>query len=69
MVRAGTPRDVLVKLSDALRYALSDKELIARITADGGDPSFMSSEAFGELIAKDMNDALKISGDLKLPKD
>src|SRR5207253_2245425 len=35
---AGTPKDVVQKLADALNYATSSKELVERFRAEGSEP-------------------------------
>ena len=69
LVKAGTPRDVVQKLSDALKYATSSKELVERFAADGVDASFMTPAEFGDFIAKEIVASTKLAADLKLPKE
>jgi tripartite-type tricarboxylate transporter receptor subunit TctC len=69
IVKAGTPRDVVTKLSDALKYALGTKELTERFRADGVDGSFMAPAEFRDYIAREIVDMGKLISDLKIPKE
>lgn len=69
IVKAGTPREVVERLSEALRYATGDKELNNRFRADGVDPSFMSPADFREFIATEVAQLARLAAELKLPKE
>lgn len=69
IVKAGTPSNVVAKLSDALKYATSTKELVERFRADGVDPTFMTPVEFRDYIAKEVVDSAKLIADLKIPKE
>ncbi|NDZ18868.1 tripartite tricarboxylate transporter substrate binding protein [Variovorax sp. WS11] len=69
VLKAGTPPDVVAKLSEALKYATSSRELIERFRADGVDSSFMTPVEFREYIAKEIVEAGKLIVDLKIPKE
>jgi len=69
IVKAGTPREVVEKLSDALKYATSSKELVERFRADGVDPTFMTPAEFRDHVAKDVAESSRIITDLKIPKE
>jgi tripartite-type tricarboxylate transporter receptor subunit TctC len=69
LVRSGTPKEVVQKLSEALRYATSSKELDERFRAEGSDPSFVTSAAFDSYIAQETGQMVKLASDLKLPKE
>jgi tripartite-type tricarboxylate transporter receptor subunit TctC len=69
IVRAGTPKEIVQQLSDALKFALSSKEIIDRFRADGADPTFMTSAKFTDYIAKEVTQVTKLAGELKLPKE
>ena len=69
IVKAGTPRDVVAKLSDALKYALGTKELTERFRADGVDASFMAPAEFRDYIGREIVDMGKLISDLKIPKE
>lgn len=69
VLKAGTPRDVVAKLSDALKYATSSKDLVERFRADGVDPSFMTPTEFRDYIAKEIVDSAKLISDLKMAKE
>ena len=51
---AGTPRPVLEKLSAAFKGALDTPEIRTRMVAQGADPAFLGSEAFGKYLAAEM---------------
>jgi tripartite-type tricarboxylate transporter receptor subunit TctC len=69
IVRAGTPKEIVQQLSDALKYALSNKELIDRFRADGADPTFMTTADFTDYVAKEVAQVAKLAIDLKMAKD
>jgi tripartite-type tricarboxylate transporter receptor subunit TctC len=68
IVKAGTPKEVVAKLSDALKYATGSKDLLERFRADGVDPTFMTPAEFREYVAKDVVDSAKLITELKIPK-
>ncbi|QDL38585.1 Bug family tripartite tricarboxylate transporter substrate binding protein [Rhodoferax sediminis] len=51
---AGTPKDVLAKLSDTLHYALNTKELQDRMRDDGAEPMIMSPDEYNEFLKRDV---------------
>jgi len=62
---AGTPKDVVAKLSDAFRQVLTSPEVRERMVSQGADPAFLGSEDFGKFLATEMPrwaDAVKKSG-------
>ena len=69
VLKAGTPREVVTRLSDALKYATTSDELVKRFRGDGVDPSFMTPTEFREYIAKEIVDTGKLITDLKIPKE
>ena len=48
---AGTPKDTVVRLSDAFRQVLNNPEVRNRMVAQGADPAFMGSEEFATFLA------------------
>ncbi|WP_137894463.1 tripartite tricarboxylate transporter substrate-binding protein [Ramlibacter sp. 2FC] len=69
IVKAGTPADVVQRLSDSLKYATSSKDLVDRFVADGTDPTFMTPTEFGDYISKEIEQFGKLANDLKLAKE
>jgi len=62
---AGTPRDVVAKLSDAFRQTLETPEIRNKMIQQGADPAYLNSEQFGDQLAREMPrwaDAVKRSG-------
>ncbi len=51
---AGTPKDVIAKLSDAFRQVLDNPELRKTMTAQGADPAFLDSEQFTAYLVREM---------------
>ena len=51
---AGTPKDVVTKLSDAFRAVLENPEMRARMTAQGADPAFLAAPEFARFLATEM---------------
>ncbi|WP_035883417.1 Bug family tripartite tricarboxylate transporter substrate binding protein [Cupriavidus metallidurans] len=68
VARAGTPKEVIARLSDALRYANGSKDLVDRLVADGADPTFISSYEFNRYLEAEVPQMEKLVSDLKLPK-
>jgi len=65
MAPAGTPKDVVAKLSDAFKQVMTNPEVKTRMTSQGADPAFLDSEAFGKFLATETPrwaDAVKASG-------
>ena len=48
---AGTPKDVVTKLSDAFKQVLTNPDVRSRMVAQGADPAFMGSDEFGQFLA------------------
>lgn len=51
---AGTPKDVVAKLSDAFKTVLSAPEMRQRMISQGADPAFLGSEEFTKFLAAEM---------------
>jgi len=51
---AATPKPVLEKLAAAFKGALETPEIRTRMVAQGADPAFLGSEAFGRYLAAEM---------------
>ena len=54
MAPAGTPKDVVARLSDAFKQVLENPEVRGRMTAQGADPAFMNSEQFTGYLASEL---------------
>jgi tripartite-type tricarboxylate transporter receptor subunit TctC len=65
---AGTPKEVVQKLSDALHYATSDKDIVARFSAEGSELGHESPDEFNAFLRKDVADGAKTIAALKLEK-
>jgi tripartite-type tricarboxylate transporter receptor subunit TctC len=48
---AGTPKEVVVRLSDALKQVLTNPEVRNRMISQGADPAFLDSDDFGSFLA------------------
>ena len=48
---AGTPKDVVAKLSDAFGQTLNTPEIRARMVQQGADPAFMPADTFAAYLA------------------
>jgi len=62
---AGTPKDVVVKLSDAFKQVLAMPDVRNRMLTQGADPAFLGAEDFAKFLASEMPrwaDAVKKSG-------
>jgi tripartite-type tricarboxylate transporter receptor subunit TctC len=51
---AGTPKDVVAKLSDAFGQTLNTPEIRARMVQQGADPAFMPADTFAAYLAAQM---------------
>jgi len=47
---AGTPKDVVAKLSDAFKQVLSNPEVKSRMVSQGADPAFLGSDDFAKFL-------------------
>jgi tripartite-type tricarboxylate transporter receptor subunit TctC len=62
---AGTPRDVVKKLSDAFGQVMALPEIRSRMSAQGADPAFLGITDFASFLAAEMprwREAVKQSG-------
>ena len=48
---AGTPKDVVAKLSDAFKQVLANPDVRSRMVTQGADPAFLSGDEFGQFLA------------------
>lgn len=51
---AGTPRDVVAKLSDAFKQVLALPEVRNRMITQGADPAFLGADEFAKYLAAEM---------------
>jgi len=51
---AGTPKEVVQKLSEAFRQVLSSSDVRTRMVSQGADPAFLGSDAFATFLAAEM---------------
>lgn len=68
MVPKGTPPLAIQRLSEALKYALAQKDIIERWRADGADSTFLSPEEMNDFLKKDYEGNAKLAVDLKYVK-
>ncbi|WPB55908.1 Bug family tripartite tricarboxylate transporter substrate binding protein [Xylophilus sp. GOD-11R] len=68
VAKAGTPKDVVQKLSDALRYAITSKELHDRFVSEGSDPTPMSPQELDDYVVKETAEMKKLVAELGIPK-
>ena len=62
---AGTPKDVVARLSDAFKQVLALPEIRSRMITQGADPAFLGADDFAKFLATEMPrwaDAVKQSG-------
>lgn len=62
---AGTPKEVVAKLSDAFRQVLTTPDIRNRMITQGADPAFLGADDFAKFLAAEMPrwaDAVKKSG-------
>ena len=51
---AGTPKDVVSKLSDAFKAVLAQPDIRSRMVAQGADPAFLGADDFAKFLALEM---------------
>lgn len=68
VVRSETPKDVVVRLSQALRHALESKELKDRFASEGADATFMTPAEFNSFLASEVASMKRLATELNLPK-
>jgi len=66
---AGTPNEIVQRLSQALRAALASDAVRERFRRDGAEAGTMTPEAFTNFLSQDMQRTVKVAADLKLPKE
>ncbi|WP_444814692.1 Bug family tripartite tricarboxylate transporter substrate binding protein [Variovorax flavidus] len=62
---AGTPKDVVARLSDAFKQVLTSPEVRDRMVSQGADPAFLGSEDFAKFLVTETprwEKAVKASG-------
>jgi tripartite-type tricarboxylate transporter receptor subunit TctC len=69
LAKQGTPKEIVKKLSEALRHALASKELVDRFRTEGADGSFVAPEIFNEHLTRDVAQMAKTAAHLKLIKE
>ena len=47
---AGTPKEVVAKLSDAFKQIMTNPDVRSRMITQGADPAFLGSEEFGQFL-------------------
>jgi tripartite-type tricarboxylate transporter receptor subunit TctC len=51
---AGTPKDVVAKLSAAFAQALDTPDIKSRMTSQGADPAYLNSESFSKFLGSEL---------------
>lgn len=51
---AGTPKDVVAKLSDAFKQVMAMPDVRSRMLSQGADPAFLGSEDFAKFLTSEM---------------
>jgi tripartite-type tricarboxylate transporter receptor subunit TctC len=66
---AGTPKEVVQRLGQALNAALASEPVRERFRRDGADPGTLNPEAFNDFLRQDLQRTVKVVGDLGLAKE
>lgn len=66
---AGTPKEIVQRLGQALRAALASAPVRERFRRDGAEPGSMTPEAFTQFLQQDLQRTMKVVADLKLAKE
>ena len=51
---AGTPKEVVTKLSEAFKAVMNQPDIKARMVAQGADPAFLGAEDFAQFLSAEM---------------
>ena len=51
---AGTPKEVILKLSEAFKTVLSQPDIKSRMVAQGADPAFLGAEDFAKFLTAEL---------------
>lgn len=65
----GTPRPVVLKLAEALRFAAEDKDVRARFAESGAQSWTATPEEFHDYLAKELADTAALVQTLNIPKE
>jgi tripartite-type tricarboxylate transporter receptor subunit TctC len=65
---AGTPPDVVKKLSDALRFALTSKDVVERFRSEGSEAMLTSPAEFNDFLKREVVQMNKFVTELGIPK-
>lgn len=65
---AGTPKNVINKLSDALHQALANKDLSQRLRSEGSEPLIMSPAQFSDYLKLELTQMSGLMKEAGLPK-
>jgi tripartite-type tricarboxylate transporter receptor subunit TctC len=68
VVRSGTPPAAIQRLSEALKYAQANKELLERFRGEGSDPTFVSPEEMSGNLRKEFGDNAALAASLNFQK-
>jgi tripartite-type tricarboxylate transporter receptor subunit TctC len=65
---AGTPKDVVQKLSDSLSSVLGSEELKERLRAEGAEPMVTSPATFNQFLNNEADATANLIAALGIPK-
>jgi len=68
VVRAGTPKEVVQRLSEALKVAVSSEAVRERLRKDGAEAWLLSPEAFDEFMRQDSQRIAKLATEMGMQK-
>jgi tripartite-type tricarboxylate transporter receptor subunit TctC len=66
---AGTPKEVISRLAEALQAVLADQDVQRRFREGGGEALRLSPEAFDALLRQDVQNMSKLAQELGLEKN
>jgi tripartite-type tricarboxylate transporter receptor subunit TctC len=66
---AGTPKDVVQRLAQALHFAQGTAPVRDRLSKDGAEAGTLSPEEFTKFVRDDMERTMKVATDLGIPKE
>lgn len=66
---AGTPREVVMKLNQALRQATGSEVVRSRLRQDGADAWQLTPEQTAEYLRRDLQQTVRVVNDLGLPRE
>ena len=66
MAPAGTPKEIITRLNEAIEVAVKDKDVVAALRAQGIEPKYTKPAEFGAFVAEQLELHKKLVKDVDL---